>query len=60
MIVKDLIKRIKKMPETKEVNFFKHQNERIDRIDEGVRNKGNQKGKSETHVNWVEIAGRMM
>ena len=52
MIVKDLIKQLKKMPQTKEVYFFNHHNERFWNIP-------NEKDKSQTYVNWVEIAGRM-
>ena len=48
------------MPQTKEVYFFNHNNERLYGLDEGVWNIQNEKGKSENHVNWVEIAGKMM
>ena len=48
MIVKDLIKRLKKMPQT------------LYGLDEGVWNIPNEKDKSQTYVNWVEIAGRKM
>ncbi len=34
MIVKDLIKHLKKMPQTKEVYFFNHNNERLYSLDE--------------------------
>ena len=70
MKVKDLIKRLKKMPQTKEVYFFNHNNERLYGLDEGVWNIPNEKSKSDNHniyrnanhtyVNWVEIAGKMM
>jgi hypothetical protein len=60
MIVKDLIKRLEKMPQTKEVYFFSHDNERLYGLDEGVWNIPNEKDKSQTYVNWVEIAGKMM
>ena len=60
MIVKDLIKRLKKMPQTKEVYFFNHHNERLYSLDEGVWNIPNEKYKSQTYKNWVEIAGKMM
>ncbi|BCV05931.1 MAG: hypothetical protein CM15mV121_100 [uncultured marine virus] len=43
MIVKDLIKRLKKMPLTKEVYFFNHHNERLYSLDEGVWNIPNEK-----------------
>ena len=46
MIVKDLIKRLKKMPQTKEVYFFNHHNERLYSLDEGVWNIPNEKYKS--------------
>ena len=45
MIVKDLIKRLKKMPQTKEVYFFNHHNERLYSLDDGVWNIPNEKGK---------------
>jgi len=57
MIVKDLIKRLKKMPQTKEVYFFSHDNERLYGLDEGVWNIPNEK---KSTPNWVEIAGKMM
>jgi len=62
MKVKDLIKYLKKMPQTKEVYFFNHNNERLYGLDEGVWNIPNEKSKSDdyTYVNWVEIAGKMM
>ena len=60
MIVKDLIKHLKKMPQTKEVYFFNHNNERLYSLDEGVWNIPNEKCKSQTYKNWVEIAGKMM
>lgn len=60
MIVKDLIQKLKKMPQTKEVYFFSHDNERLYGLDEGVWNIPNEKDKSQTYVNWVEIAGRKM
>ena len=60
MIVKDLIKRLKKMPQTKEVYFFNHHNERLYSLDDGVWNIPNEKGKYGTHVNCVEISGMMM
>jgi hypothetical protein len=60
MIVKDLIKRLNKMTQTKEVYFFSHDNERLYGLDEGVWNIPNEKDKSQTYVNWVEIAGKMM
>ena len=60
MTVKDLIKYLKKMPQTKEVYFFNHNNERLYDLDEGVWNIPNEKDKSQTYVNWVEIAGKMM
>ena len=47
MTVKDLIEKLKKMPQTKEVYFFNHNNERLYSLDE-------------TYVNHVEIAGRLM
>ena len=48
------------MPQTKEVYFFNHDNERLYGLDEGVWNIPNEKDKSQTYVNWVEIAGRKM
>ena len=60
MIVKDLIKRLKKMPQTKEGYFFNHHNERLYSLDEGVWNIPNEKDKSQTYVNWVEIAGKII
>ena len=48
------------MPQTKEVYFFNHNNERLYDLDEGVWNIPNEKDKSQTYVNWVEIAGKMM
>ena len=60
MIVKDLIKRLKKMPQTKEVYFFNHHNERLYSLDDGVWNVPKEKFKSKIYVNWVEIAGKMM
>lgn len=60
MTVKDLIKYLKKMPQTKEVYFFNHNNERLYGLDEGVWNIPNEKDKSQTYVNWVEISGKMM
>ena len=58
--VKELIKRLKKMPQTKEVYFFNHSNERLYELDEGVWNIPNEQGNSQTHVNGVEIAGRLV
>jgi len=60
MIVKDLIERLKKMPQSKEVYFFNHDNERLYGLDEGVWNIPNEKGQSQTYINWVEIAGKIM
>tara|TARA_R110001592_G_scaffold306155_1_gene579061 strand:- start:181 stop:363 length:183 start_codon:yes stop_codon:yes gene_type:complete len=60
MTVKDLIEKLKKMPQTKEVYFFNHNNERLYSLDDGVWNIPNEKTKTETYVNHVEIAGRLM
>ena len=62
MKVKDLIKHLKKMPQTKQVLFFNHDNETLFNLDEGVWNVPNTKwvedGKKGTYINHVEIAGR--
>jgi len=62
MTVKDLIKYLKKMPQTKEVYFFNHDNETLLNLDEGVWNVPNTKwvedGKKGIYINHVEIAGR--
>ena len=60
MIVKDLIKRLKKMPQTKQVHFFNHSNERLYELDEGVWNIPNTREHGETYHNWVEIAGKII
>lgn len=57
MTVKELIAKLKKMPQTKEVYFFSHDNERLYGLDNGVWNIPNEKG---SPPNWVEIAGRSM
>jgi hypothetical protein len=59
MTVKELIAKLKKMPQTKEVYFFSHDNERLYGLDNGVWNIPNEKTKGSS-PNWVEIAGRIM
>jgi len=62
MTVKELIKYLKKMPQTKEVYFFNHDNETLLNLDEGVWNVPNTKwvedGKKGIYINHVEIAGK--
>jgi energy-coupling factor transporter ATP-binding protein EcfA2 len=62
MIVKDLIKHLKKMPQTKQVLFFNHDTEILLNLDEGAWNVSNTKwvedGKKGTYINHVEIAGK--
>ena len=62
MKVKDLIKHLKKMPQTKQVLFFNHDTETLLNLDDGAWNVPNTKwvegGKKGTYVNHVEIAGR--
>tara|TARA_R110000824_G_scaffold23257_1_gene83760 strand:- start:191 stop:373 length:183 start_codon:yes stop_codon:yes gene_type:complete len=60
MKVKKLIKLLEKMPQSKEVYFFNHKNERLYQLDENIWNIPNEQGNSQTHVNWVEIAGKMI
>tara|TARA_R110000737_G_scaffold42026_1_gene62752 strand:+ start:150 stop:332 length:183 start_codon:yes stop_codon:yes gene_type:complete len=59
MTVKELVKLLKKMPQTKEIYFFSHDNERLHELDKGVWNIPNTKEKGETYYNWVEIAGKI-
>ena len=48
------------MPQTKEVHFFNHSNERLYELDEGVWNIPNTRERGETYHNWVEIAGKII
>jgi len=56
--VKELIKRLKKMPQNKEVCFFNHDDEYVYELDKGVWNIPNTNLKGVRYSNWVEIAGR--
>ena len=62
MKVKDLIRHLKKMPQTKQVLFFNHDTETLLNLDDGAWNVVNTKwvegGKKGTYINHVEIAGR--
>ena len=56
--VKDLIKKLKKMPQSKEVCFFNHNDEYIYKLDDGVWNIPDTNSKGVKYKNWVEIAGK--
>ncbi len=56
--VKELIKKLKKMPQSKEVCFFSHNNEVVYTLDNNVWNVPNVRENGKTYQHWVEIAGR--
>jgi hypothetical protein len=58
MNVKTLIRKLKKMPQSKEVCFFSHDDEFIYKLDEGVWNVPNTNLNGVGYPNWVEIAGK--
>ena len=56
--VKELVKILKTMPQSKEVCFFSHDDEYIYKLDEGVWNIADTNLKGVKYKNWVEIAGK--
>ena len=56
--VKELIKKLKKMPQSKEVCFFSHNDEVVYDLDNDVWNVPNEKLNGRLYRNWVEIAGK--
>ena len=62
MDVKTLIHKLKKMPQTKQVLFFNHDDEILYNLDNNVWNCSNTRwvedGKKGTYINHVEIAGK--
>ena len=56
--VKELIEKLKKMPQSKEVCFFNHDNEVVYTLDNDVWNIPDEKLRGTLYKNWVEIAGK--